>query len=648
MNERRLSPVLRVGAAGSGLLLIAVIALVFIASRQVQDISQEAIGAYRAQTMDFIAERLESETAIVAERISNEFEVLSEWPSYLSKLVLDDRIALSREALMAKAYHVLKSAEGFNSVYVHMEPGGFHDDDSDYIGRDFSSELGALEIYWIRDVDGVRFEKTPDSSVKYEDALDSHGQELSFWYLCPKRTQTTCLSQPYTWMLRDGREVELLSLTYPIIRNERFVGITGGDINLQPLQKRFRELSSLLFSGQVDTALVTQQGRAIVTTERMPDLDNNLAIGLHSKSDSLKVVSPVNVLNQELLLVVELSILQVDTALSQTVSSLVDSSRKATLILVAIAAGVFVLVSAFALRYVLDRERRIQRNEAALRLANTELEKKVDEKTESLQKTVTSLQNAQDELIETGKIAALGRLVAGVSHELNTPLGNVLMSASQHQSDLQALKDKLEHGLQRSELERYVSMGTQSIDIVMRNAGRAANLVRSFKEISADQHSMRFKAFSLHQLFKDTLLVLEPSISKYNAKVMVSGAENIRCSSYPGALEQVLINLIQNALKHAFVERQDKTIAIDVEIQDDQVIIAVKDNGVGIEAQHIPHIFEPFFTTKMGAGGTGLGLSIVHNLVTQQLQGRIRVVSSPGVGTTFILAMPRKLTKACA
>lgn len=641
-----MTPILRVGAFGSGLLLTAIIALVFIASRQVQDISQTSIGTYKTQTLQFMQERLESETAILAERISNEFEALSEWPNYLSRTVLDNRLRLTREELVVKAQNVLISAEGLNSVYIHMEPNGFSDRDLDYIGREFSSEEGALEIYWLRDNDGIRFEETPNSSVKYDETLDPHGQAVSFWYLCPKRKQKTCLSLPYTWTLLDGTDVELMSLSQPIMRDDRFVGISGGDINLTPLESRFRDLSKLLFSGQVHTALISRQGRVIVATEQAPDIGSNLTVGMHSEDDKLTVVTAVNVLNQEFLMVAQLSTSQVNTALNNTATSIVTSSRRATLTLIAIAAGMFILTSAFALRYVYDREQRIQRNEVALKRINANLEATVDEKTKDLQATVLSLKEAQDELIETGKIAALGRLVAGVSHELNTPLGNVLMAASQHQADLARLQRQVGEGLQRNELDRYLAVSMQSLEIVMRNADKAATLVRSFKEIAADQHSMRFKEFSLEQLINDVLLVLKPTISQHKVKVILSGADNIKCAGFPGALEQVLINLIQNALRHAFVAGEDKTIYIDITSSETQLVMAVKDNGSGIDANDLPHIFEPFFTTKMGAGGTGLGLSIVYNLVTQQLQGKITVVSEARVGTTFTLVMPRKLSRA--
>lgn len=648
MKRCSLSPVLRVGAAGSGILLIAIIALVLTASRQVQDISQASIGNYRAQFLQFIEERLESETVIVAERISNEFDVLSEWPDYLSRTVLDERLTLTREELVAKVHNVLISAEGFNSAYIHMEPNGFGEDDIDHLNREFSSEDGALEIYWLRDENSIRFEKTPNSAVKYDDTLDPYGQAVSYWYLCPKRKQEVCLSLPYTWTLLDGRDVELMSLTRPIIKNNRFVGISGGDINLSPLESRFRELSELLFSGQVNTALVSQQGRVIVATEQMPVIEPNLAFGTHSEGDRLTVVRPVNILNQEFLMVVELTTSQVDTALSNTVTSLVNSSRRATLILVVIAAGMFILISAFALRYVYDRERRIQRNKTELKRANSNLEKRVAEKTKNLEVTLASLRDAQAELIETGKIAALGRLVAGVSHELNTPLGNVLMSASQHQADLQHLKERIDNGLHRSDLDHYLVMSTQSLEIVMRSAQKAANLVGSFKEIAADQHSMRLKEFSLQHVIHDVLLVLKPSISKHKVELILTGADHVTCNSFPGALEQVLINLIQNALKHAFRPDHNNVIHIDINIDKELLAVAVKDNGIGIDAKDLPHIFEPFFTTKMGAGGTGLGLSIVHNLVTKQLQGRIKVISKPGIGTTFTLVIPQNISNACA
>lgn len=638
--KRRLSPTVKVSMLAAGLLLVAIILLLLIASWQVQQISKRAVATYQTQSNTFVAERLRSETDLIAQKITADFITLAEWPIFLANHAVDAQLAPSREHIALHAEHVLGAAAGFNSVYLHFEPNTMGVDQA-YENADWSSNAGTLEIYWLRENGDIRFEPTPDTSVKYNTALDTHQQPVSYWYLCPRDTRALCLSQPYTWALLNGEQIELMSLTYPIMRAGEFIGVSGGDINIDMLAQRFDEYIALLFSGRVESALYTGAGRLIVGSAEPPgfraaaDTETN---GVH------RVTQPVRLINQDWYLVAELSMALTDDAIAELNSVVSTSSQRFTSTITAVAAGLFMIVAGFAVRYIHDREHRIAASKQALEQANQDLQQKVEQKTARLQSMVTDLKNAQNELIETGKIAALGRLVAGVAHELNTPLGNALMSASQQQSDLHQLRSDLANGLRKEQLERFLSNSDNSVDITLRNVERAAELVRSFKEISVDQQSMRYKTFELKELFNDIQLVLQPSMRSHQVNLVMDCAPFIECEGYPGALEQVLINLIQNAFVHAFIQRAaDKQVMVNFVASDDVIEIKVSDNGQGIPDTQLPHIFEPFFTTKLGHGGSGLGLSIVHNLVTRQLKGRIKVTSELGVGTTFYIVIPRKV-----
>jgi PAS domain S-box-containing protein len=281
---------------------------------------------------------------------------------------------------------------------------------------------------------------------------------------------------------------------------------------------------------------------------------------------------------------------------------------------------------------------------------NATLEERVAERTEELRQanqeleiTLDALNMAQQELIHSEKLAALGSLVAGIAHELNTPIGNSLMVASTFADQTGALtSDYASHkGIKRSALESYISDAGKASDILVRNLQRAADLVNSFKQVAIDQTSSQRRKFSLAEVTGEILLTLWPALRKNEFTVEQNIPDDMFLDSYPGPLGQVLTNLINNALLHGFEDRNLGTIVIAaLPGADGWIELTVKDDGVGIPAAHLNRIFDPFFTTKLGAGGSGLGLNITHNIVTRVLGGRVRVQSAVGVGTIFTLTLP--------
>ena len=289
--------------------------------------------------------------------------------------------------------------------------------------------------------------------------------------------------------------------------------------------------------------------------------------------------------------------------------------------------------------------------EQEIRELNATLEDRVIERTEELQlanqeleMTLDALNQAQEELVNSEKLAALGELVAGISHELNTPIGNSLMVASALNDQTAALASDYRDnkGIRRSALENYLGDVGRAGDILVRNLHRAADLVNSFKQVAIDQTSSQRRAFSLAEVVGEILLTLWPMIRKSPFNIEQSIPGDIVLDSYPGPLGQVLTNLINNALLHGFEGRSEGTVVIAARENGDGLIeLTVSDDGVGIPASHLNRIFDPFFTTKLGAGGSGLGLNITHNVVTGILGGRVRVQSAVGVGTTFTLILPK-------
>jgi PAS domain S-box-containing protein len=279
---------------------------------------------------------------------------------------------------------------------------------------------------------------------------------------------------------------------------------------------------------------------------------------------------------------------------------------------------------------------------------NSTLEERVIERTEELQQanqelesTLDTLNMAQEELVRSEKLAALGSLVAGIAHELNTPIGNSLMVASTLIDRTRALAGSYSGGLKRSTLKNYIDDAGKAGEILERNLYRAANLVASFKQVAVDQTSSQRRTFSLAEVVSEIMLTLSPTIRKTVFTVDQNIPEELVMDSYPGPLGQVVTNLVNNALLHGFEGRDTGIVSIDAQlVADDWLELTIQDNGIGIPAANINRVFDPFFTTKLGAGGSGLGLPIMHNIVTSVLGGKVRMQSEVNAGTIFILALP--------
>ena len=291
----------------------------------------------------------------------------------------------------------------------------------------------------------------------------------------------------------------------------------------------------------------------------------------------------------------------------------------------------------------------LRRIEDEIRHLNADLERRVEQRTQELVQTnarlsttLDSLQRTQDELVRSEKLASLGALVAGIAHELNTPLGNGVMAVSTMRAALASFQADSAQGLKRSSLDRLVAAMDMGSDIAQRNLQRAAELVASFKQVAADQTSAQRRRFDLHEVCEEIVLTLRPVLRQSDVQVEVRVPDGLSLDSYPGALGQVLTNLVTNAVTHAFEGRSEPCITITAEpVGEDRVAVRVADNGQGIGADLLPRIFDPFVTTRMGRGGTGLGLHIVHNLVFSTLGGTVAVKSRVGEGTEFLVEMPR-------
>lgn len=269
------------------------------------------------------------------------------------------------------------------------------------------------------------------------------------------------------------------------------------------------------------------------------------------------------------------------------------------------------------------------------------LEHRVEERTAELSAALEVLRRTQHQLIENEKMAALGGLVAGVAHEINTPLGIGLTAASHLDEISQRLQAKISaNTLKKSDFDDFAVQAKTSVQLVMSNLRRASELVKSFKQVAVDQSNEEQRVIELHSYLHDILNSLRPSLKRFKHHVRIEAEPGIMWRSFPGALYQITANLVLNAVTHAFEPDQPGEIVIRARRLEALVEFSVADDGVGMSAEVAKRIFEPFFTTKRGQGGSGLGLHIVFNLVTNVLGGSISVQTQPGQGSKFVILAP--------
>ena len=258
-----------------------------------------------------------------------------------------------------------------------------------------------------------------------------------------------------------------------------------------------------------------------------------------------------------------------------------------------------------------------------------------------LTNTLAILQSTQAELVEREKLASLGSVVAGVAHEVNTPIGVGVTAASSLQRATEQIAGKFKAGdLKKSDLADYIDQAVLSSEILGTNLARAAELVRSFKRIAVDQSSETLGSVELGSYINDVVNSLRPQLKKGRHSIEVHAVDQVVLETTPSALWQIISNLVMNSLIHAYGPGEHGTLQITVQRVGATASIVYSDNGRGMPAEVRRRIFEPFFTTKRGQGGSGLGLSIVYNMVTKTLGGTISCTSAPGLGTKFTVTFP--------
>jgi two-component system, NtrC family, sensor kinase len=265
----------------------------------------------------------------------------------------------------------------------------------------------------------------------------------------------------------------------------------------------------------------------------------------------------------------------------------------------------------------------------------------VNDRTQVLQDALRNLNHTQAKLIESEKLASLGRLVSGLAHEINTPLGVAVTSSSHCASEVKRVQKLYsDDALDENEFAHFLAGLDDGIDLIYSNLQRAATLVQNFKLSGAIHTANEEELFELRSCIELTLKSLQPLLKKNHINCQLLPSAEIKINSYPGAIAQIITNLITNSIHHAFKDISDKQIQIQLQQQADKILIQFQDNGCGIAEDIRPKIFEPFFTTARQTGGSGLGLAIVYNLVTQKLGGEIVIDEDQSQGAGFRIGIP--------
>ncbi|HEA16684.1 MAG TPA: GAF domain-containing sensor histidine kinase [Pseudoalteromonas prydzensis] len=282
-----------------------------------------------------------------------------------------------------------------------------------------------------------------------------------------------------------------------------------------------------------------------------------------------------------------------------------------------------------------------------LEVANRYLEERVIERTNTLQKTLEELTGTQEKLIESEKMAALGNLVAGVAHEVNTPIGIAVTANSSATDNLKQLNQQLENNtLSKNSLMTMLAHIDECLTISSSNLDRAAALICNFKQTAVDQSSLDISTVMLNDYLANTIHSLTPLTRSHQVITTIECDNTLSLVTVSGALSQIIMNLVSNSCVHGFKDRTNNqiNIVVHVDTQQNTYTLRYSDNGHGMSANVLQNVFEPFFTTTRGNGGSGLGMAIVYNLATQALQGDVKIHSQPEQGITVTFTFPLSLS----
>ena len=272
------------------------------------------------------------------------------------------------------------------------------------------------------------------------------------------------------------------------------------------------------------------------------------------------------------------------------------------------------------------------------------IEDELRRKNAELASSMDTLKMARDQLLESERMASLGGLVAGIAHDVNTPIGVGVTAASFLQERIQALHAGYEENtLTKKSMSVFIEEAEQTTQLLLNNLYRASELIASFKQVAVDQTSEAERQFILKEYINEILQSLKPSFKQTNHKITVTCPEALEVFCAPGVIAQIITNMLMNSNIHAYDEGVNGNILITVHEEDDDVVLEYQDDGKGMPEENLAQLFDAFFTTRVEQGGSGLGTHIMYNLVTQALKGQIDAYSHPGEGLKYTIRFPKRV-----
>ena len=278
---------------------------------------------------------------------------------------------------------------------------------------------------------------------------------------------------------------------------------------------------------------------------------------------------------------------------------------------------------------------KIKKIEQKLRLLNENLEKKVIER-------VNEIDKLHKHMMKVENMANLGSLVGGITHEVSTPLGIATTSSSYLLDEIKKLKEKLNNGqLSKTQFIYFLNKTEEISEILSNNLLNTVEIIKTFKQISIDQLSLNSREFNVNDYMNEILLNLKHEVNKIDSEVIIDCHEKLFLKTIPGLFTQIITNFIMNSIKHGYSNPKKLLVNIQWFLENEKLFLIYTDNGKGIKKENIDKIFDPYFTTKYGNGGSGLGMNIVHDIVVEKLGGTIKCISEENKGVEFILTFEK-------
>lgn len=590
---------------------------------------------------------------------------------------------LNRSALDKILIDTIHHDKNIFGTWMLWEPNAYDQLDENYANTQGHEETGRVNSYW--HWEGNTIINEPNT-----------GWETSSWYSNPRKRAKETLEEPYFYQV-SNQEMLLISTIQPIIHDSKFHGVVGIDVKLDSLQGMVRELKLMdsgysmlvafngMFVAHPNTLLIGtyidesrkqkiqlgEKQQLLIYDESFKELAYQVIVPITIGNTGTpwafivsvpmsKVISSGDSITQKIFLISAIAGLLMLLALFIFVEKLIapiSSLTEQLALVVETKQDVIPNITiksrdevgklAYTFNTMADdinnsRQKLLLVNEQVYKL-NSELEDRVKARTTDLENALEQQKAIQFQLVESEKMASLGRLVAGVAHELNTPLGICVTANSVLIEKIVCLDKRLSKGkLTKSELEDFCQSTLETAKLADFNLQRASELIQNFKMVSIDVSAESSYVFNIVEYAEKVIQSLSPVISKTQHKINITSHGEININCDPGFISQILTNIVMNALTHAFPEVEQGSVIIDIYQKSGSVYIICQDNGIGMTESTIENVFEPFYTTNRENGGSGLGMHIVYNIVVQKLKGQITCENGSNCGTCYTISFPLK------